>query len=647
MPFKKTTSLFALLVSLIFCQSNLGAQENGEVEEEELLTMNMPDLDIRSLVQWAVDYLDKNIVVHRSVQGNVTILADTPLTRDEAWEVFLSALQINGFTVVETDNITRIIPASEATQANIPLVGPEASSDSSEMVIKLIELDNIAASRLVTILGPLISQAGLLTPIDDRNTLIIADYANNLSRIESIIGDIDQSSSLEVEIIPLENSDASQVVNILNILSGANTNEPANRVSLAVDERTNSILMSGNMSRRQELRGIMASLDRQVTASENNRVVYIQYVNASDLAPIVRSVMESLRNGQRNESFTATDISIEATNAPNALIINAPPQEMAAALNVIQQLDIRRAQVLVEAIIVEVNQNKVNELGIIWNADAGNIGGDGTASSATTLGSGLRDALETGDSGSIDMNLLGTGFTLGYYREGTLRAMLRALGSNNAANILSTPSILTLDNEEAKIVVGSNVPFITGSRETSGSENLFTTIERRDIGVTLTITPQVNNGDSITLTINQTTESVTDRAQAADIQTDKREISTKVIIYDEDILVLGGLISDSVVETETKVPLLGDTPLLGHLFKGSKSSTEKNNLMVFIHARILKDQLDGNAITRQRYNDIRSLQTEFIDATNEFGPFDSEEDVPLLPEFELYRPEMEPVPVED
>lgn len=635
-------ALFILQVSLI---ADSRAQEPAA--EEELLVMNMPDLDIRSLIQWAVDSLDKNIVVHRSVQGNVTILADTPLTRDQAWQVFLTAMQINGFVVVETGEVTRIIPEAGAIETNIPLVASAADADSAEMIIKLIPVENISTAELISILRPLVPQVGLLSSFEQGNTLIIADYANNLSRIEAIIENIDQPSTIDVEIIPLTNANATQVISILNSLTPAAAADtaPGSQVTFAVDERTNSILLGGNANKRQQMRGIIANLDRPIAVSDNTNVIYINYLDATELAPIVRAVMESAQTGQRSEATTAVPVSLEASTAPNALILTGPDEIIELARSVIASLDIRRAQVLVEAIIVEVNQDQVDELGVLWSTSGENIGGDGVVAISQNIGGSLRDALST-ENGNLNMNLLGTGFTLGYYREGTLRAMLRALQTDTAANVLSTPSIVTLDNEEAEIIVGANVPFLTGSRETQGSNSLFNTIERRDIGITLKIKPQINNGDSITLEINQTAESVTDRAQAADIQTDKREISTKVIIYDEDILVLGGLIKDGLVDSESKVPILGDLPIAGRLFRSSKSTTEKKNLMVFIHASILKDQLEENAASRERYNGIRNQQLIFAEETDELGPFDNN-DSPLLPEFETYRPNMAPLPVEN
>jgi general secretion pathway protein D len=611
--------------------------------QDQQLVMNMPNLDIRSLIQWAVDTLGKNIIVHQSVQGTVTILTDNPLSQDEAWQVFLTALQVNGFTAVETGDVIRIIPESDALKAAIPVIDGDTDPDGAEMVIKLVKVNNISASQLSTLLAPLIPQVGLISVFEPGNTIIIAGYASNVSRIENIIQSMDQASELDVEIIPLLNANARQVVDTLNSLINPAGTLPGQPITFAVDERSNSILMTGDVAKRRQIRVVVSGLDQPLAGEGNTHVHYVHYLSATDLVPILQAVVASIIEEQGNGSSTAVTTSIQASDTANALIITAPPAIYTAIEDIIAQLDIRRAQVLVEAIIIEVNQDKIDDLGVLWSTSANNAAETGIIGSAATVSSTLTDAL-TRTGNDADVSLFGNGLTLGYYRGGSLRGMLRALSTDAAVNVLSTPSIVTLDNEEAEIIVGSNVPFLTGSRETSGTANLFNTIERRDIGVSLRIKPQINDGDSVTLEINQTVESVIDRDEAADIQTDKREITTKVIIHDNDILVLGGLIKDGSNDAELKIPFLGDIPLAGRLFRSNKSITEKKNLMVFIHAYILKDQISENEVSRNRYNFIRDQQIEFGEDVREFRKNNSE-DAPLLPEFELFRVNAAPVPI--
>ncbi|HTR01098.1 MAG TPA: secretin N-terminal domain-containing protein, partial [Candidatus Acidoferrum sp.] len=421
---------------------------------------------------------------------------------------------------------------------------------------------------------------------------------------------------------------------------------PSGKISLAMDERSNSILMTGDVGKRQQMRVLIEGLDQPIAETGNTHVVYVHYMKAADLVPIVRSVVDSVYAEQRNDAKTRSTVNIEASETANALIITAPAEIMEVVKNVIDRLDIRRAQVLVEAVIVEVNQDKVDQLGVMWGSNTNAIGQDGAVGVSSTLPTALGDGL-TRASNQLDVSLVGDGLTLGYYRAGSLRALLRALQSNTAANVLSTPSIVTLDNEEAEIIVGSNVPFLTGSRETlsSSSTGLFNTIERRDIGIKLKIKPQINEGDSVTLNINQSVENVTNKDQAADIQTDKRQITTKVIIFDNDTLVLGGLIKNGTTKTEVGVPILGDIPILGHLFRSKNTDNEKKNLMVFLHLTILKDQLADNRISKERYNAIRDEQVKFGESPDKIK-LPKFEGVPLLPEFELYQPNLKPVPVQ-
>ena len=364
---------------------------------------------------------------------------------------------------------------------------------------------------------------------------------------------------------------------------------------------------------KAQIRDLIANMDKPVLGTGNTSVIKLQYAEAVQVVPILETVSGSLKQREKDQRIANVDVKISAHEPLNALVITAPPSVMETMRAVIAELDARRSQVLVEAIIVEVSEDLSRDLGVDWQTNLETD--DAVYASGSLLPSILSDGIDV----SNGVASAGSGLALGYFRNGSLRAVIRALEGNAKANILSTPSIVALDNEQASILVGSNVPFVTGSLQRAGDENPFQTIQRQDIGITLEIKPRINNKNSLTLEIAQKVESLgqTD-ARTADIITNKRELSTRVLIENGDVLVLGGLIRDEVKETETKVPLLGDIPLLGRLFRGSSSSLVKSNLMVFIHPIILPDRQSGLDISRKNYNRIREQQVNFKNKVDRF-----------------------------
>jgi general secretion pathway protein D len=565
------------------------------------VTLSLEKANIQDLIQWASQHIDKTIIVHPSVKGQVTVLAGEPITEDDAYNVFMSVLQVHGFAVVETDSSIKILPDALAKQSTTSY-GSE-SPLGEELVIRLIKVKNVAVTPLISLLRPLMPQVAHLGAYLQSNVLIVADRADNIEKIVSIVHDIDNVGTIDIEIIPLEYASVSDIIDVIEDLLGqGNKKELSNPLTLVAYERSNSLLVTGDPASRQQVRKLITQLDQPLSGEGNTQVIYVYYAKAADLVPILESVSGTLQKSKKGQPFDSGAISIQSSDANNALIITASPAMLNTMKGVIKKLDIRRQQVLVEAVIVEVNDDVLNDIGVQWRT-ALPVDGEFTGFSALPA-----------RTPATELPALGNGLTLGYLRGDSLRALVRALEGNSSANILSTPTIVTLDNEEAEILVGSNVPFITGSStgQASSTNDPFQTIERQDIGITLKVKPRINENDSMTLAIDQTVENIaTSSATTADIITNKRNIKTNVLLENDQVLVLGGLISDQTNITENQVPVLGNIPLLGRLFRSTSTQVQKNNLMVFIHPLILADRAANNGATSERYNDLRNKQQQY------------------------------------
>ncbi|MFT5691841.1 MAG: general secretion pathway protein D [Oceanicoccus sp.] len=571
------------------------------------LTMNMRDADIHALIQWISDNTGKNIIVHKAVQGKVTVLSPSPLTSNEAYQVFLSVLQVHGFAAIETAEALKIVPINLAKNGALPL---ENSSATADMVVSVMKIQNVSAVKLASILKPLASSDAVLTTYAPTNALVIADHSSNIASLKELIGQLDVASDSEIEVIKIKHADAKAIKSTLTtLMSAIGGKSESLTFSLSVDERSNTILMAGDPAKRKQFKNLIRQLDTPLEGQGNTQVVYLHYVSALEVAPILKSLATSIQSNQKDSN----KINIESSESANALIINAPPSILNTMKRVISELDIRRAQVLVEALVVEVSGTTANDIGVTWISDSSS---GNTVGGVNTLGD---LALSNGSSVNSDSPLTflsGRGLTFGYFEKGNLQAAIRALNATQNANILSTPTIVALDNEEASLLVGQNVPFKTGQTTSAASttNDPFTTIERQDIGISLIVKPRINQGDSITLEIKQTTESIAPSVEtASDIITNKREIITKALIKDDQILVLGGLISEEETEVQEKVPLLGDLPFIGALFRSKGVNRDKKNLMVFIHPVILKDEIQTREITQRRYNFMKNLQQKASD----------------------------------
>jgi general secretion pathway protein D len=503
------------------------------------------------------------------------------------------------------------------------------------MVTRVVQVDNVAAAQLVPILRPLVPQQGHLAAYPATNVLIMSDRAENVSRLVDIIRRVDKASDSEIEVIRLEYASAAEVVRILNAISrgeqAKGKGTPGGAETLVADERTNSVLLGGDRSERLRLRAIISHLDTPLERGGNTKVIYLKYAKAVDLVEVLTGVGESQAEelqgkpaaGQaaatrrRGRGGSEEQLDIQADEATNSLVITAPPALMRSLETVIRQLDIRRSQVLVDAIIAEIGEGRARELGVQWavfdlSGTTAPIGGTNFNNTGTSLIDLANGVLQ----GSIPAITPGLSFGVGKLGNDGVNfaAVVNALAGDSDVNILSTPSLVTLDNEEAEIIVGQNVPFVTGSFTSTGaaqgSVNPFQTVQREDVGITLKVKPQINEGDSIVMEITQEVSNISDDAQAVDIITNKRNIKTNVLVDNNHVVVLGGLIEDQVRHSEQKVPLLGDIPYLGALFRSKSVNRNKVNLMVFLHPVILRDNTKADSYTAEKYNYIRALQLE-------------------------------------
>lgn len=596
------------------------------------IVLNLKEADLQALISMVSEETGTNFVVDPRVRGRVTVISGAPVSRDELYRIFLSVLRIHGFSAIPGEGVVKLVPDALAKQAEVPTVTEPGVRRGDEYVTRVISVTHVDAAQLVPILRPLVPQSGHLVASAESNVLIVSDTAANVERIAELVDRIDLDGREEMELIPLRHASAAEVV---RVLTGMQTGEEGarSRVSMVADERTNSILLGGDPRRRVGLRAMISHLDTRIDGG-NTQVVYLRYANAEDLAEVLRGLLEGMDLPDSGEARAGRGgVSIHAHESTNALVLNGPPDVVRDLRAVIQQLDVRRAQVLVEAVIAEVSSEKATELGVQWgigdpDSGVGLINFNRTDSGIVNLGAGIDAFLR----GSVAQPpTIGDGaFLGGIGRSGstTIAALVRALSGDTSSNILSTPSLMTMDNEEAEIVVGQNVPFIAG-RSIEQSGQAFDTIQRQDVGVKLRIKPQINEGNAIRLEIEQEVSQIAPGAStAADLITNKRSLRTIVMVEDGQMVVLGGLIDDVLVQTRDKVPGLGDIPALGRLFRYDTARTEKRNLMVFLHPVIVRDGAVQEHLTASKYSYIRAQQ---ISARERRALMMPEDASPVLP----------------
>jgi general secretion pathway protein D len=650
-PYSRIAAVLALAAVLVSVTVPAAPQVRQQADGPTI-TPNYKDADLSQIIQAVAEVTGKNFIIDPRVNAKVTMLSATPMSPAAFYEAFLAVLQVYGYVAVPAGKVIKIIPNTDARQVPANDLPNEVSSTSDEIVTQIITMKNISAAQLVPLLRPLIPQYGHLAAYPGGNMLIISDRASNVSRIVRIVMRMDEGGGADepVEVIALHNASAADVVRIVTALGQGQGAEGGGAVvKVVADDRTNSVLLTGE-SRTQRLRikALIINMDTPLATGGDTQVRYLRYADAEKIADKLKgqaTASAKAQGGPPTGGAAAAggtpnvdaSVTIWADVATNALIITAPPKIMKSLMAVIDKLDIRRAQVQVEAVIVEVDVNKSSNLGVQWllfgqgnsTVPAGIINLPGAGTSIVDLAaaalSGGTISPSTGTTGTttgttgISSSTIGTGATVAVGRlnnNGTsFAALVQALRSDGSSNIISTPSLITMNNEEAEVKVTQEIPLITGSYSNStasvgGTTSPFTTIQREEVGTILKVTPHINEGNSVQLKIEQEDSSPGAKlTDSADISTNKRSIKTTVLIEDGGVIVLGGLMSDTVTQSEDRVPGLGAIPLLGNLFKSRSGSRQKKNLLVFIRPKILRDAEATETTSEDKYNQIRQQQS--------------------------------------
>lgn len=591
--------------------------------------INLRDVEIPTLIETVSRITGKSFVVDPRVKGRVTVITNSDIDEGELYEIFLSILQVHGFSAVPSGgNLIKVVPSNQAKQQPVPVIGEAEEKNKTlrrkrkadELITRVIRVEHVPAAMLVPILRPLVPSTGQLQAYGPSNTILISDRAANIERLVKVIKRMDRADDEELEVIPLKFASAKDLSQTIQVLQRSSIKGAASKNKIAADTRTNSLLLSGDKSSRQQVRKIIAKLDTYQRVEEKTKVVYLKYAKAADLAKVLTGFSKTQKTTKATKKGAAgtqkADIDIQADEATNSLIITAGPDVHKNLAKVIARLDVRRAQVLVEAIIAEVSADLSQNLGVQL---ATGLTANGKSSGAGIISNFATAGASIGLDGTITPAASGGTIGFGVGNNGTLHfgLLMNALAGDAATNILSTPTLIAMDNEEAKIVVGKNVPFLTGKYTGTSSgggatpSNPFQTIERKDVGLTLKIKPQINDGSSIRMEIEQEISSLSaSDVSTADVVTNKRTINTTVMVEDGQVLVLGGLIEDAYTDTIQKVPFLGDLPIIGQAFRNTKTIKKKQNLMVFIHPVIMRDVLSGDSYTRQKYNKLKAAQAD-------------------------------------
>ena len=600
----------ALLLTLTFAYM-AQADQNSDVSTGA--SLNLKNADIHSLIETVALATGKNFIVDPRVQGKVTVISSSTVSADEIYEVFLSILDVHGFIAAPSGSSIKIVPKINARVSGSVTEVSNKKLAEDEIVTQVMAVKHVPAVQIVPVIRPLLPQEAHLSAYLPTNMLILSDTARNAKRVWDMVRRIDQPLEQNLEIVQLKHASAAEVVGIINSLGlnpNVSTGEATAKTQIVIaDQRTNSIIVNAGVELLPRLRALIAHLDAPVAQmTGHTKVVYLHYSKAEDLAPIIADMAAAspVSEAEAVGDQAPVTLSVQAEPSINALVITAPDAAMQSMLAVIKQLDVRRAQVLVEAIIAEISSSKAAEIGVQWAL------GNNSSLGATNFGAAGSSLVQL----KANPLSLGSGLSLGvgnFSSGGGIGALLRALASDASTNIISTPSLLTMDNQEAEIVVGQNVPFVTGQYSNTGGSSSpsspFQTIKRQDVGLRLRILPQINQGDAITLEISQEISSLApSTVSAADIVTNKRSIQTKVIANDGDLIILGGLIDDNLQETSEKVPILGDLPILGAAFRYKKSQLVKRNLMVFIRPTVVRDAAILEAASHGKYQLLRTQQ---------------------------------------
>jgi general secretion pathway protein D len=647
---------------------------------QDSITLNFINADIPSVIKAIGGHTGKNFIIDPRVTGNVNIISQVPVSKDVAYQILLTTLRVSGYAAIEERGAVKIVPEADAKTSG-SVVQQAGAVAGDRIVTQVFALQNESAAQIATILRPLVSANNFIGAYPGNNTLVITDYASNVDRIRKIIGAIDVPSSADLQTITLKHASAVDIANLITRLMPEATPNPSNpgapaKLAVGVEPRTNALIVRADTPALvTRVRALAAQIDTPTAASGNIHVVYLKNAEAAKVAETLRGLLSGgsgvsttntlqpapgagLQPQPTGGNPGAVSSTIQAYVATNSLIITAPDHVYNSLRAVIEKLDQRRAQVFVEALIVEVSSSVAAEFGIQWQDLTGVTRNGVQVIGGTNFGS------RPGGTNIIDaaqnIGTVGTGLNIGVVRGsvtipglGTvlnLGALARALESDQRANVLSTPNILTLDNEEAKFVSGQNVPFVTGSftqSSTAGAANPFQTIERRDIGLTLRVTPQIAEGGAVKLKVFQEISSIvptSSTVKSSDLITNKRSVENTVLVDDGAIAVIGGLVSDDTKNGESRVPLLGSIPVLGNLFKSQTRSREKTNLMIFLRPVVLRDGKSATQLMEDRYNYIRGEQVKHLEQGESLLPPSGTAVLPATPSITVIPSSAPPVP---
>jgi len=655
---KKIQQAVAAFLALAIATTPLAQAQSPSANQA---TLNFVGADIESVIKAIGHYIGTTFIIDPRIKGTINVISEKPVTKAQAFRLLTSALRLQGYTVVAGDGFTKVVPEADAKLQAGPTSPGSVRGD--QIATQIFRLNYETANNLVAVLRPLISPNNTINANPGNNSLVITDYADNLQRLGKIIAALDSPATGDLDVVPIRHAIASDIAGMVNRLLESSGNTPGGdggRVSLLADSRTNSVVVRAPSPARANLaKALIAKLDQPTSTPGNVHVVHLKNAEATRLAQTLRSVFtndtsastpsatgqnQNINQPQQNlgSQGSAGGLNapppapplptlssggpggyIQADAATNTLIITSSEAVYRNLRTVIDLLDVRRAQVYVESLIVEVSASKAAEFGIQWLGLSGNENSNYRVGAGTSFASGgsnlptVAGAVATARSGALPSILPGAGLTIGVLRQINgqlgLGALARALETDANANILSMPNLITLDNEEAKIIVGQNVPFITGQYTTQASGgssgvNPFQTIERKDVGLSLRVRPQISEGGTVKMAIYQETSAVQDTANAAGIITSKRSIDTNVLVDDGQIIVLGGLIEDTVQTGEEKVPGLGSLPVVGNLFKYQNRRRVKTNLMVFLRPTVVRSNDQSINLAADRYDLIRNVQ---------------------------------------
>ena len=589
-----------LIIFLLISVNNISAQDT--------FILNYEDVDIKKVTQDIAQFSKKTIILDPRVKGKITIYSNANLNRDQVWNVYLRTIQVNGFSTISEDGFLRVIPENEATR--------DQTIDSSmgDFETAVIPLNNRSTEEILPMIKPITGRQAHLSAIASINSILLVDRASNVSRIRNLLIDLDKNNTAKITIIKLDNLSSIEAVRILDRLKVQNNPTINNFVAIPFAP-SNSVILSANDFITKNIRSTLSILDKDITSNDSSDVIYLKYAKAADVAPILNSIASTFVSESEGTKTVITH-----HEKTNSLIISSAEENLNAIKNIIAKLDIRRAQVLVEAIVVDLSEKAAKSLGVdaIFTGDdddsipIGITRFSGTGPDLLGIVGAADDDTNVSLTTTAVSSLLNTqGLVAGFgdmeSGEGNFVGILNAIASDTDSNILSTPSILAMDNEPARLFIGQEIPITTGESLGTNNSNPFRTTSRQEVGIELEITPQIDEGTSVILNIKQGVSGVAGVAQSGtDLITNKREIETTVLVDNNQIIVLGGLIDEDIQEVISKVPVLGSIPLIGKLFQSSSSTTSKKNLMVFLKPTILIDSNSAQEISLEKYNFIKA-----------------------------------------